>query len=81
MPTKNDKPTVRTNATTLQHVNGSAPANNGCFPICDGLEARDPETGSEIFSETWAPRHNHELWGTGPDGTRGWRDQADGFFR
>jgi len=32
------------------------------------------------FSDEWATRHNDELWGTGPDGTYAWRNQADGFF-
>ena len=82
MPTKNNMPTV-TNTATLQPVNGtsSANANNGYPPARDGLEALDPVTGSEIFGEAWAPLHNHTLWGTGPDGTYAWRDQADGFFR
>jgi hypothetical protein len=43
-----------------------------------GADAQAPVPGS--FSEEWAARHNHELWGARPDGTYHWRDQADGFY-
>jgi len=33
-----------------------------------------------LWLEIWLARHNHDLWGTGPDGTYRWRNQADGFF-
>lgn len=33
-----------------------------------------------LWPEIWPARHNRELWLTGPDGTHGWRDQADGFY-
>lgn len=33
-----------------------------------------------LWPEFWPARRNHDLWGTGPDGTYQWRNQADGFF-
>jgi len=33
-----------------------------------------------IWPETWPARSNLDLWGTGPDGTYAYRNQADGFF-
>jgi hypothetical protein len=52
-----------------------------CTLLDGSRSGTDGDTLSHgIFSEAWAARHNHDLWGTGPDGTNQWRNQADGFF-
>jgi len=33
-----------------------------------------------LWPEIWPARSHHDLWGTGPDGNDGWRNQGDGFF-
>jgi hypothetical protein len=33
-----------------------------------------------LWPEFWPARSNHDQWGTGPDGTYQWRNQADGFL-
>ncbi|MGP0076182.1 MAG: hypothetical protein ACLPWF_30035 [Bryobacteraceae bacterium] len=33
-----------------------------------------------IWAEIWPATHNRDVWGTGPDGTYAWRNQADGAF-
>lgn len=33
-----------------------------------------------LWPEFWPARSNRDLWGTGPDGTYQWRNQADGYF-
>lgn len=33
-----------------------------------------------VWPDSWAARHNHEVWKAAPDGTYAWRNQADGCF-
>jgi hypothetical protein len=59
---------------------GTSPqANANGKAATSGDDAQAGILGS--FEDEWAARHNHELWGAGPDGTYGWRDQADGVFK
>jgi hypothetical protein len=70
--TTNNLSTVRI-AGTLPQLNANSEA------ATSGDDAPAPVPGR--FEDEWAARHNHELWGAGPDGAYGWRDQADGFFK
>jgi len=70
--TTNNLSTVRITVTLPQLNANAKPATTG-----DAA----PASGHGGFEDEWAARHNHELWQAGPDGTYGWRDQADGFFK
>ena len=73
----------------------AVPVTNGCalpgaaipedvtaspFPIEPSIDGALFLAAEFIWPEFWPARSNHDLWGTGPDGTYDWLNQADGFF-
>jgi hypothetical protein len=73
----------------------AVPVTNGCalpgaaipgdvtqspIPIEPSIDGALYLAAEILWPEFWPARSNHDLWGTGPDGTCQWRNQADGFF-
>lgn len=58
-------------------IEGELPGSPIPIPTIDGALYLAAEI---LFPEIWPAAHNRELWGAGPDGTFGWRNQADGVF-
>lgn len=50
------------------------------FPIEPSIDGALYLAAEILWPDFWPARSNHDLWGTGPEGTYQCRNQADGFF-